>query len=530
MLPPEPKGGFIIRTMAETATDAELGADLDYLRRLWTGIQERARVNSAPALLYQDLDLSLRVLRDFASDSTERILVDSRETFQRMSAFARDYTLPFLDRLQHYTGERPLFDVYGVEEEIERALARRVALKSGGYLILDQTEALTTVDVNTGGFVGGRSFDDTIFKTNLEAAQVIARQLRLRNFDNHKNYLQKAVGAGSNIVVVSNPTVFALHGQFFIRNILPKRFPVTPVMIGDGERYKNQTTVNRLYDRFLDIGVGRNDVIVALGGGVVGDTAGYAAATYMRGIRLIQTPTTLLAMVDSSVGGKVGINHRQGKNLIGAFHQPQAVVIDTRWLTTLPQQDLISGMGEIIKTAFISSPGVLRQVSTISPDTMITDMIQIRKLIQISLMVKGEIVGMDVYDQGIRAVLNFGHTFAHAIEKVDGYGRYRHGEAVLAGMAGALYLSRRSEYLAQNVLDEYLAILAPFVAGLKPLSGSGRDYLSAMSVDKKIRNRRNVFILLEAAGKPLVRAVASDRMILGAIDQMMEFINSRRRI
>jgi ribonuclease G len=181
LLPPEQRGGYIIRTMAETATDAELGSDLDYLRRLWAGIQERARVSSAPALLYQDLDLSLRVLRDFAADSTERILVDSRETFQRMSAFARDYTLPFLDRLQHYTGERPLFDLYGVEEEIERALARRVALKSGGYLIIDQTEALTTVDVNTGGFVGGRSFDDTIFKTNLEAAQVIARQLRLRN-------------------------------------------------------------------------------------------------------------------------------------------------------------------------------------------------------------------------------------------------------------------------------------------------------------------------------------------------------------
>ncbi|MBX9632374.1 MAG: Rne/Rng family ribonuclease, partial [Burkholderiales bacterium] len=181
MLPAEQGGGFIIRTMAETATDTELASDLDYLRRLWAGIQDRARTSSAPALLYQDLDLSLRVLRDFVNDETDRILVDSRETFQRLTTFASDYQLPLLDRVQHYTGDRPLFDVYGVEDEIERALARRVALKSGGYLILDQTEALTTVDVNTGGFVGGRSFDDTIFKTNLEAAQVIARQLRLRN-------------------------------------------------------------------------------------------------------------------------------------------------------------------------------------------------------------------------------------------------------------------------------------------------------------------------------------------------------------
>ncbi len=136
---------------------------------------------AAPALLYQDLTLNLRVLRDFVNDQCDRVLVDSRETFQRMQAFANDYTLSFADRIQHYSGDRPLFDLYGVEDEIERALARRVPLKSGGYLIIDQTEALTTIDVNTGGFVGGRTFDDTIFKTNLEAAQVIARQLRLRN-------------------------------------------------------------------------------------------------------------------------------------------------------------------------------------------------------------------------------------------------------------------------------------------------------------------------------------------------------------
>ncbi len=181
LLPPDHQGGYIVRTMAETATDAELAADLDYLRRVWHGIQERARASAAPALLYQDLDLSLRVLRDFVSASTERVLVDSRETFQRLRQFAGEFNLPFGQAVQRYAGERPLFELNGVEEEIERALARRVALKSGGYLIIDQTEALTTVDVNTGGFVGGRSFDDTIFKTNLEAAQAIARQLRLRN-------------------------------------------------------------------------------------------------------------------------------------------------------------------------------------------------------------------------------------------------------------------------------------------------------------------------------------------------------------
>jgi ribonuclease G len=181
LLPAEAKGGFIIRTMAETATDKEMLSDIEYLRRIWAGIQDRAQGASAPALLYQDLNLSLRALRDIANDETDRILVDSRETCQKLHAFAQDYTLNFLERIELYSGERPLFDLYGIEDEIERALARRVPLKSGGYLIIDQTEALTTIDVNTGGFVGGRSFDDTIFKTNLEAAHVIARQLRLRN-------------------------------------------------------------------------------------------------------------------------------------------------------------------------------------------------------------------------------------------------------------------------------------------------------------------------------------------------------------
>jgi ribonuclease G len=181
LLPEGTAGGFIIRTMAEAASERELATDIEYLTKLWRDLNERASQVPAPTVLYQDLNLSQRVLRDMATEETSRILVDSRETFVRMQEFAREYTPAIFDRLQHYVGERPLFDLYGVEDEIEKALARRVDLKSGGYLIIDQTEAMTTIDVNTGGFVGGRSFDDTIFKTNLEASQVIARQLRMRN-------------------------------------------------------------------------------------------------------------------------------------------------------------------------------------------------------------------------------------------------------------------------------------------------------------------------------------------------------------
>jgi ribonuclease G len=181
LLPEGLGGGFIIRTMAETATEREMQSDIQYLTRLWSDLTAKSAELPAPAPIYQDLNLAQRVLRDMVTEETARILVDSRETYQKMQEFAQQYTQNIVGRLNHYTGDRPLFDLHGVEDEIQKALARRVDLKSGGYLIIDQTEAMTTIDVNTGGFVGGRSFDDTIFKTNLEAAQVIARQLRMRN-------------------------------------------------------------------------------------------------------------------------------------------------------------------------------------------------------------------------------------------------------------------------------------------------------------------------------------------------------------
>jgi ribonuclease G len=174
-------GGYIVRTVAEDACDDELRADIAYLSRLWAELRQKVTKASTPSLLHEDLNLGQRVLRDLITRDTKRVLIDSRENFQKLSAFAAEYVPQVLPLVEHYTGERPLFDLLSVEDEIEKALARRVDLKSGGYLIIDQTEAMTTIDVNTGGFVGVRNFDDTIFKTNLEAAQTIARQLRLRN-------------------------------------------------------------------------------------------------------------------------------------------------------------------------------------------------------------------------------------------------------------------------------------------------------------------------------------------------------------
>ena len=181
LIPEDEQGGFIVRTMAEGATEEALHNDISYLRRIWKDIERQSQLLPPPSMLYQELFLGLRVLRDFVNPETKSIVVDSRENFQKLKTFAEEYMPAVVPLLAHYVGERPLFDLHGVEEEIQKALAHRVDLKSGGYLIIDQTEAMSTIDVNTGGYVGVRSFDDTIFKTNLEAAQTIARQLRLRN-------------------------------------------------------------------------------------------------------------------------------------------------------------------------------------------------------------------------------------------------------------------------------------------------------------------------------------------------------------
>ncbi len=181
LLPENRTGGYIIRTMSETATDEELLADIDYLQKVWRNIQASSATAANRSLVFQDLNLPMRVLRDVVSSHTERILVDSRESYQNLVEFGEQYAQRAVKRLEHYQGIRPLFDMYNVENEIKKAMSRKVEMKSGGYLIFDQTEALTTVDVNTGSFVNGKSLSDTIFKTNLEAAQCIARQLRLRN-------------------------------------------------------------------------------------------------------------------------------------------------------------------------------------------------------------------------------------------------------------------------------------------------------------------------------------------------------------
>lgn len=351
-------------------------------------------------------------------------------------------------------------------------------------------------------------------------------------FRNYRRRLSQLTRGCGKIVVVSNPTVFALHGKDLLRRFFGRDRRVVSVMIGDGERYKNQRTVNALYDQWFDIGVNRYDCVIAFGGGVVGDTAGYAAATFKRGVPFIHVPTTLLAMVDASIGGKVGINHRTGKNQIGAFYQPVGVMVEPSWLATLERREMIDGLAEILKAGFLSSEKLIQKVMAAAenPHYMPATRTEILDLIVHAISFKAHIVWRDVYDHGIRRILNFGHTFGHAIEKAEGYRRIHHGEAVLAGMIGAVALSHMSGLLATELKNKYLDYLQPWTAHIPPLKAEIKDYLAAMAVDKKNRRRTPVFVLLEKIGRPVVREAATAKRVIDAVDFMRAWVNSRGAI
>jgi 3-dehydroquinate synthase len=294
--------------------------------------------------------------------------------------------------------------------------------------------------------------------------------------------------------VVTNMTLAPLYGEQFAAD-LPHAALIT---IPDGEVYKTLETVAGLYADFVAAGLDRGGIVIALGGGVVGDTVGFAAATYLRGVKFAQIPTSLLAMVDSSVGGKVGVDLPQGKNLVGAFKQPTRVIIDPDVLTTLPTREYRCGMAEIIKHGLLADAAILDQVSagTIPPNAL-------PDLIQRAVQVKIDVVEADPYEDNIRAHLNLGHTFAHAFEQVSNYA-IPHGEAVGVGLIAAARLSGRVGLCAPQLADEVEQIvggvgLPTRTAGLDP-----RALYAAMATDKKWRGGRSRFILLEQIGAPQI--------------------------
>jgi 3-dehydroquinate synthase len=308
-------------------------------------------------------------------------------------------------------------------------------------------------------------------------------------------------GARGKRFVVSSPRIWTHHGARVLAALAPRADrPIEPILMPDGERYKTLASVSKIYDALIRGGADRGSTLVAVGGGVVGDAAGFAAASFLRGIKLVQVPTTLLAQVDSSIGGKVGVNHRLGKNLIGAFHQPVAVVADPSLLRTLPRREFRSGLYEVVKYGVIWSRSLFEHLRDKRKAILAQDTEAILPAIVESAAIKAEVVSKDEREGGLRRILNFGHTIGHALEAVTNYRRFRHGEAIAYGMLGAADISTR-----RGVLPEAdRAALADLIAALGPLPPvtdlSVQAVLDGVRRDKKVVDGKLHYVLAASLG------------------------------
>ncbi|MFT5419847.1 MAG: 3-dehydroquinate synthase [Candidatus Endobugula sp.] len=326
---------------------------------------------------------------------------------------------------------------------------------------------------------------------------------------------------GKQVCIVTNETVAPLYLQKVKR--LLHEYQLNIVVLPDGEVYKTLDTVNAIYACLLNNRHNRTTTLIALGGGVVGDMTGYAAATYQRGVNFIQIPTTLLSQVDSSVGGKTGVNHPLGKNMIGAFHQPQCVIIDTDALHTLPQRELSSGMAEVIKYGLIGDHQFYLWIEANIAELMSLNEGVIIEAIARSCQNKADIVTMDEREGGIRAILNLGHTFGHAIETAQGYGVWLHGEAVAVGMLVALKLSALLGHITMNEVNQLRRLLSDANLPLElPADMSADQFLGLMSLDKKVLDGKLRLVLLESIGRALVTDQVPLNQVIKAIEDCAE--------
>ena len=312
--------------------------------------------------------------------------------------------------------------------------------------------------------------------------------------------------AQKRAAVVTNDIVAPLYLHRLQAALESQGVDVVSIVLPDGEQHKNWVTLNLIFDGLIAGRCERATTIIALGGGVVGDVAGFAAATYQRGVPFIQVPTTLMAQVDSSIGGKTAINHPYGKNMIGAFHQPRVVLSDMSTLRTLPERELKAGLAEVIKHGLIRDVAFFEWLEANVERLLARDADALAHAVVRSCEIKAAIVAADEREQGERALLNFGHTFGHAIETGAGYGKWLHGEAVAIGMALAADLSRRLGSLSEGDVGRVRTLLMK--AGL-PVAMSGiaaPRFIELMSVDKKAAERRIRFVLLERLGSAILRA------------------------
>ncbi|MFT6387404.1 MAG: 3-dehydroquinate synthase [Cellvibrionaceae bacterium] len=322
---------------------------------------------------------------------------------------------------------------------------------------------------------------------------------------------------GKQVCVVTNETIAPLYLSALI-DLLSLDYQVDTVVLPDGEQYKTQDTVMKIYDCLLEKKHNRSTTLIALGGGVVGDMTGFAAASYQRGVNFIQVPTTLLSQVDSSVGGKTGVNHPLGKNMIGAFHQPQAVIIDIDVLNTLPKRELSAGVAEVVKYGLINDSGFYQWLEDSIGALLVLDETVLAETIFRSCQNKADVVSQDEKENGIRAILNLGHTFGHAIESSQGYGVWLHGEAVAIGMVLALELSSQLGWIEGREVDRLSRLL--MLAGLPvivPMGMADNHFLELMAVDKKVIDGSLRLVLLEKIGCAIVTSEVTQDQIISSI-------------
>lgn len=308
---------------------------------------------------------------------------------------------------------------------------------------------------------------------------------------------------GQQVLIVTNDTVAPLYLQP-LQTALAAQFTVATCILPDGEQYKHQESINQIYDALMAEHFNRDVTLIALGGGVIGDMTGFAAASFMRGVDFIQIPTTLLSQVDSSVGGKTGINHAQGKNMIGAFWQPQMVLADMNTLTTLPKRELSAGMAEVIKYALIMDEEFLGWLEDNMAAMMALDLAILGEAVKRCCQYKADMVALDEREAGQRALLNFGHTFGHVIETHEGYGNWLHGEAVAAGMVQAAHLSQHMGWLSADDVARIERILIAANLPVTPPPIAVPTALNLMGHDKKVQRGQIRLILLKSIGEAVL--------------------------
>lgn len=307
---------------------------------------------------------------------------------------------------------------------------------------------------------------------------------------------------GNEAVAVTNETVEPLYMDLLRDGF--RGHPLYDVVLPDGERYKTLETCRLVFDGLMYYGLDRSVTVVALGGGVIGDMAGFCAATYQRGVACIQVPTTLLAQVDAAIGGKTGVNHPMGKNMIGAFHQPRAVIADTQVLETLPEREYRAGLAEVIKYGAIRDPALLEWLEANTHAILRRNPHALEHIVSESVRNKAEVVAKDELESGERALLNFGHTFGHAIETWTGYASWLHGEAVAVGMVMAARMSVEQGWLAARDAERLEALIQTLGLPTVPPRIPASRFRSLMSADKKARDRRIRLVLLRSLGDAVV--------------------------